>query len=151
MAQKTTKDYLYVGIQFVLFLAFAWSPPFLGFARGEMIGYLGLLIGAVAAIGGLASIFLLRSALSPFPTPVSGGVLVTTGLYAYARHPIYTSVLLAAFGYGVYSGSGYRLLIGLALLVLFYFKSAYEEERLKAQYPDYPAYRQKVGRFSPWF
>ena len=150
MAQKTTNDYLFVGVQLMLFTAYALTPDWLTFNRSDVLGNLGLLLAVAAALTAFSAFALLWKTFSPFPTPVAGGELVTTGLYALARHPIYTCLLLAAFGFAYYTGSGYRMLVGLALLVLLYFKSKYEEKQLIAHYPEYPAYRQKVGRFLPW-
>ena len=72
----------------------------------------------------------LNKNLSPFPSPINGGELIDTGLYNYIRHPIYTSILSTLFGYGLYSASGYKILLTIALLVLFFYKSKYEEKKL---------------------
>jgi protein-S-isoprenylcysteine O-methyltransferase Ste14 len=150
MAHKTTKDYLFVGVQFLLFLAYAWEPASLTFNRSDTMGNLGLLLAVASVIAGCLVLTQLWKIFSPFPTPVADGALITTGLFSLARHPIYSSLVLAAFGYGLYTGSGYRMLVGLALLALFFFKSSYEEQLLAAQYPEYAAYRERVGRFTPW-
>jgi protein-S-isoprenylcysteine O-methyltransferase Ste14 len=150
MARETTKDYLFVGIQLLIFAAYAWEPSWLTFSRSDTLGNLGMLLAVAAVISGCLVLTQLWKTFSPFPTPVVAGELITTGLFSVARHPIYTSLVLAAFGYGIYTGSGYRLLVGLALLVLFYFKSSYEEQLLITKYPAYTAYRERVGRFTPW-
>ncbi|WP_020569368.1 methyltransferase family protein [Neolewinella persica] len=150
MAQKTTQDYLFVGIQLILFMAYALEPDLLTFGRSDTLGNLGLLLAVIAVLTGFGAFTFLWKKFSPFPTPVAGGELITVGPFAYARHPIYTCLVAAAFGYAFYTGSGYRMVVGLALLVLFYFKSSYEEKLLEAQYPAYSAYRKRVGRFTPW-
>ena len=149
MAASRTKDYLFVGIQFLLFGAYAWDYAALGFSRPTALGYFGLFLALSGVCTGVLALLQLNTNLSPFPTPVANGELVTTGVFAFARHPIYASLLMAAFGYALYVGSGYRLLVGLALLVLFYFKSSYEEGLLEARYSGYAEYRKRVGRFSP--
>ncbi len=151
MAPKTAKDYLFVGVQLLLFVAYAWRPNWLTFSRPAVLGNLGLLLAVVATLAGCAALLHLWKSFSPFPTPVAAGELITGGPFALARHPIYSSLLLAAFGYALYTGAGYRLLITAGLWLLFYYKSRYEEQRLAARYPGYAAYRQRVGRFSPWF
>lgn len=45
---------------------------------------------------------------------------------------------------------GQAVMVGLALFVLFYFKSRSEELLLTAHYPQYPACQEKVGWFTPW-
>jgi len=143
----TLKDYLFVGAQFLLFAAYALRRPALAFSAPDPVRYAGLAATIFAMIAGVLALLQLSKNLSPFPTPVRDGELVTTGMFAYARHPIYAVLLLAAFGFGLYTSSGYRLLIGLVLLVLFYFKSSYEEALLGERYVGYGAYREKVRRF----
>lgn len=151
MAHKTPQDYLFVGLQFLLFLAYAWEPAWLTFNRPDTLGNLGLLLAVAAVLTGFGAFTFLWKKFSPFPTPVADGELITTGPFAYARHPIYTCLVIAALGYAFYTGSGYRMGAGLALLLLFYYKSRYEEQLLIARYPEYPEYQKKVGRFTPWF
>lgn len=146
----TSKDYLFVGLQFLLFGAYALNPAVLSFGRPEVIGYPGLLVAIAGVCTGVLALLQLSNSFSPFPTPVAHGQLVTTGMFRLARHPIYTSLLMGAFGYALYSGSGYRLLVGLALLILFYFKSSYEEQLLRRRFPDYADYQKVVGRFLRW-
>ncbi len=148
---NTTKDYLFVGIQFMLFLGYALTPRILNFQLPKVVAYVGLLLAISGLCTGVLALLQLRSSFSPFPTPVANGELVSNGLFRLSRHPIYSSILLGAFGFSLYTGSGYRLLIGLGLLLLFYFKSRYEEQLLSQKYAGYADYKKRVGRFSPWW
>jgi len=65
------------------------------------------------------------------------------------RHPIYTGILLIAFGMALYMGSLFKILVFIALYVLFYYKSLYEEQRLMLFFPSYGVYKNKTGRFIP--
>lgn len=143
------RDYLFVLTQFLLFLAYVFDVAALGFPLPDVLGYFGLFLALAGLCTCGLALLQLNKNLSPFPTPVRAGELVTNGVYAYARHPIYSGILLFGLGYGLYLGSGYKLLITAALLVLFYFKSSYEERLLAERYKNYPAYRQRVGRFGP--
>lgn len=87
--------------------------------------------------------------LSPFPSPLLGAKLVETGIYKLVRHPIYTGLILAFYGYAVITDSGYRLLIATLLFVLFYIKSLYEEKCLIEKFPNYTEYKKRSGRFFP--
>lgn len=87
--------------------------------------------------------------LSPFPSPLPGAKLIENGVYGFVRHPIYTGIILAFFGYALICDSGYRLLISAALFVLFYYKSVYEENRLIDVFPKYSEYKTRTGRFFP--
>ena len=76
--------------------------------------------------------------------------LITTGPYAFARHPIYGGFLLAMVG----SVMGATVLFVLVLVpaAAYFTYSAYREEQLMArQFPDvYPAYRQRTKMLIPF-
>lgn len=142
------KDKILVSIQFVLFgcyaIDFDWSLGFSHFFKT-----IGLLFAIVGFLIALIAILQLNKNLSPFPTPKEKAVLLENGLYKFVRHPIYSGLLLLFYGYGIYVDSIYKLLISSLLLVLFYFKTNYEERLLELKFQDYSLYKQKVGRFFP--
>jgi protein-S-isoprenylcysteine O-methyltransferase Ste14 len=92
----------------------------------------------------------LNKNISPFPTPKDSASLLRNGLYKFMRHPIYTGIILLFSGYSVYQNSFYKLLVSVVLVILFYLKSNYEEQRLQEKFPDYKRYKSKTGRFFPW-
>lgn len=69
--------------------------------------------------------------------------LVTTGPYAYMRHPIYSVVFLTYISLNLQCFSVVNLAMTSTVLVLFIFKSLAEEAFLKKD-TDYLAYMQKV-------
>lgn len=83
------------------------------------------------------------------PVPSDSGALVETGLYAQIRHPIYTGVMVGAFGAAVAHGDITAFLMAGALVVFFTLKSLYEEALLRQRYPDYADYMTRTGRFLP--
>ena len=146
------KDYYYVGIQFLLFLLFLLPvfPQKIGLPK--IIGWIGLLSTASGFIILFIAFFKLGKALSPFPTPKPNISLRSSGIYGYIRHPIYSGLILAFFGWGLFQDSPYQLGIALLLSALFYFKSVYEEQKLIRQFgSNYLTYKQKTGRFFPRF
>ncbi|WP_281778137.1 methyltransferase family protein [Croceibacter atlanticus] len=147
--KKTNSDYLYVGIQFMLFAVYIIQVTVITFASGTILNLIGIILITLGILMGLLSVIQLNKNLSPFPTPITGGKLIETGLYKYIRHPIYTSILSTLLGYGLYSGSGYKILITITLLVLFFYKSKYEEKKLSSVFSEYPEYVKKTGRFLP--
>jgi protein-S-isoprenylcysteine O-methyltransferase Ste14 len=142
------KDILLVSFQFVLFgcytIDFDWSLGFSLFFK--LIGLSFAIIGLVIS---LLAVLQLNKNLSPFPTPKKNAVLLENGLYKFVRHPIYSGLLLLFYGYGIYVDSIYKLLISSLLLVLFYFKTYYEERLLEKKFSVYSKYKQKVNRFFP--
>ena len=150
MSGKTSKDYVYVGVQLLLFIAYLLLPAHrLAFLPG-LLRYPALVILALGLwIVGLA-LWQLGRSLTIYPSPKEDANLKTGGLYAWMRHPIYTGVILSAVGWALFGQSGSQVLVALALWGLFYFKSRYEEERLLRQYGEaYAQYQHKVGRLFP--
>jgi protein-S-isoprenylcysteine O-methyltransferase Ste14 len=79
-----------------------------------------------------------------------GHELVTSGPYAYVRHPIYTGIMLAMIG----SALALDLLL-LLFFVLYFgyflFSARTEEKMMLAQFPDtYPAYRRRTKMLIPF-
>lgn len=143
------KDYIFVGLQALLFLAYSievkittLSIPF----KLIGIGYTIISLGFVILI---MSFFLLNKNLSPFPSPKKNSILIKHGIYKYIRHPIYTGILCLAFGYAVYTSSVYKLIITFSIFILLYKKSIYEEKKLLSKFKTYALYKNKTGRFLP--
>ena len=147
---RNQRDQVYVGLQVVLLLAYLLPVRWIDVLIPPLIRWLALGVAAFGSLLCLLALLRLGRQLSPFPTPVTGGRLMTTGVFAFARHPIYAGILIAAIGGSVFTQSAYRLLITGLLLVLFYFKSRYEEKLLLKQFPEYTDYRHRVGRFGPF-
>ncbi len=143
------KDIAYVGLQLTLFVSFLLDISFLSFRLPVWIDY--LLLPLILIGGGvvLLALLQLKTNLSIFPSPLRGSELITHGLFKYIRHPIYLGILLSAFSLALYLGSGYKLLIAFLLLILFYFKSSYEEKLLLKKFPEYGDYMKRSGRFLP--
>jgi protein-S-isoprenylcysteine O-methyltransferase Ste14 len=145
---ENLKDNLFVGIQFLLFGLFFLQPDMEYFIP-EFIKWPGLLIFLMGGVIAFISIIQLNRNLTAFPTPKEKAFLYTGGLYRFARHPIYTGVILIFFGLTLYWLSIYKLLITFGLMILFYFKTDYEEKQLLEKYKDYDDYKNKTGRFFP--
>lgn len=144
---KTKKDYIYVGIQLVLFVVYFLPIQNTNINLPEWLRYSGLLMLILGLVLALVALLQINTKLSPFPTPVTNGKLITSGAFNIARHPIYTALLFVGFGYALHETSWYKMLITVVLLILFYFKSQYEEELLTNHYSEYSNYKMKTRRF----
>jgi protein-S-isoprenylcysteine O-methyltransferase Ste14 len=141
----------YVLMQFLLLGLLIASPrsfePY-----GPLSGVLSSL-GVVLIVTGvgiaLFAFFGLGRALTASPIPKPDGQLVTTGLYARVRHPIYFGLLLAAFGIVLDAGWWPQLVIATMLYVLLNIKASFEEQLLNERYPEYRNYAAKTPRLFP--
>ncbi len=148
--KRNKKDILFVTVQLLLFVLYG-LPLNLGgtVMLWPIIKASAIVITAVGVgIIGL-SLLQLNKNLSPFPSPKQNGQLVQHGLYALIRHPIYTGILFSTIGYALYSGSAFKMVIGLLFYLLFFLKSNYEEAKLEGKFKEYEDYRKKTGRFLP--
>jgi protein-S-isoprenylcysteine O-methyltransferase Ste14 len=84
------------------------------------------------------------------PTTKVGHELVTTGPYAFVRHPIYTGIILSAFGSALAVGLAW--FIPFAVMLVLYLSRIPREERLMTElFPDqYPAYKERTKALIPF-
>jgi protein-S-isoprenylcysteine O-methyltransferase Ste14 len=97
----------------------------------------------------VAGILGLGRSFAAYPGPNSQG-LVTSGIYARTRHPIFGGWILIGLGFAA-AFSPWALPLAALLAAELTAKSVVEERMLRAQYPDYATYRERVPhRFFPW-
>jgi protein-S-isoprenylcysteine O-methyltransferase Ste14 len=99
---------------------------------------------------GFFGLFSLGRNLTPLPHPKDDAVLVESGAYRLARHPIYGGLILMAYGFALLIAG--ILTIGYATLLLVFFdiKSRREERWLNRKFPGYRAYSRRVRRLIPF-
>ena len=86
---------------------------------------------------------------SPRPSVKEEHELVTTGPYEYVRHPIYTGMLLAAFGTAL-TGSWFAIGVLIVASALFLSRIPREEKIMLNLFPNaYPAYQAETKRLIP--
>ena len=147
MSRIKRLDIIYVSIQFILLAIFFVPIIPTSFQLISFVKYIGAIISLLGFVVILVAILQLNKNLTPFPTPRENGSLINTGLYKYVRHPIYSGIFLAALGIVFYTGSYWQLTISFILLILFYFKSKYEESLLIEKYNEYENYKKGTRRF----
>lgn len=118
---------------------FDWSsvPPW-----AQMLGALLLLV--------MAAIALLTFRENSFAAPVvkiqraRGHAVVSTGPYAYVRHPMYASVIFYAAGVPLLLGSWWGLILAPVLMSLLAVRALFEERLLSAELAGYADYAARV-------
>ncbi|MCX6018445.1 MAG: isoprenylcysteine carboxylmethyltransferase family protein [Chloroflexi bacterium] len=96
------------------------------------------------------SILHLGRNLTAFPKPLNNGTLVEHGVYAYIRHPIYTSIIVAILGLALLLNSTVGLAFAAGTFLFFDRKAAIEEKMLLAAYSGYADYRRRVRKLVPF-
>jgi protein-S-isoprenylcysteine O-methyltransferase Ste14 len=79
-----------------------------------------------------------------------GHKVVSTGPYAYVRHPMYASVILFAAGVPLLLGSWWGFVVSPLLVLGLASRAVMEERMLKAELEGYADYTERVRyRFVP--
>jgi protein-S-isoprenylcysteine O-methyltransferase Ste14 len=73
-----------------------------------------------------------------------GQVVVTSGPYRFVRHPMYAGIIVLFICVPISLGSGWGLLPGIAIGLLFVFRTFKEDQMLRHELAGYEAYAQKV-------
>jgi len=129
-------------IIFLMILPLGTPPKFL---------YVGL---AVMAFGGVIGLLAIKEQGSGNfnirPDIKEGCSLVTTGIYAYVRHPMYLSVLVMMFGFVLIYPLPYEMVLYFVLLLVLVTKMLYEEKLWACHDAKYLEYKKRVKRLIPF-
>ncbi|MEW6307156.1 MAG: isoprenylcysteine carboxylmethyltransferase family protein [Verrucomicrobiota bacterium] len=112
-----------------------------------LLGAVLFALGGWLGIAGVRDLGINRTA---YPRPKDHGTLIQTGAYGLVRHPLYGSLVLASFGWGLLWNSWPVLVAAALLTVLLNAKASVEERWLLQKYPEYESYRHRVKRLLPW-
>ena len=136
-----------VGGQLLLFLligllwALDGSLPDSGVTLVRAVG------AALAATGAAIALIASRkigTAMTASPVPAERALLIESGPFRFVRHPIYSGVILVMLGTSIFLSSPAGGAGALLLVPYFWFKSGYEERRLRMAFPGYRAYAESV-------
>jgi protein-S-isoprenylcysteine O-methyltransferase Ste14 len=116
---------------------------------------LGIVIGAILIIVGVVIIYLgikglrLRYSRDSYDKIKEG--LVTTGIYAYTRNPMYFGAIIMILGWFLVFPFTFILISTFLFLVLFYITARSEEKQLQEKYGrKFLEYKRKVPLFIPY-
>jgi protein-S-isoprenylcysteine O-methyltransferase Ste14 len=151
MKSTTLKDLSWVIVQLVLLAALLLMPAFGLLTFLLALRPLGLLVGfAGLALSGTATWQLQAGrSLTPMPSPRAGAALLTSGLYRRVRHPVYSGLLVWAFGMAIAAASGLHFMLFGLLWAFFHAKAAHEERLLAQKFSGYSEYAARTPRFFP--
>jgi len=143
---------LFAGINFALLLWFHAIAPSEPLFRGSLILQIsGLLVG-------IAALFVFISALRQYelrfwfrPSEHSESVLVTTGLNAVVRHPLYFAIILGLIALILIFPNWKNLIFAIVTTLYIIIGALLEEKKLISKFgAAYIAYRKRVKMLIPY-
>jgi len=138
-------SYLLVTVQFACILVLVmrtdtiWAQPF-----PLLIFLVGASVGVYAIKHNQSDNF------NIIPEIKDNAELITTGAYAYIRHPMYFSVLWMMFGFLVARFDVLELFTYAILILALFFKASKEEKLWIAKSEEYQAYKAKTKSIIPF-
>jgi len=109
----------------------------------------GIFIITVGMIIGILALYVNRF-FNIRPDIKTNASLVTSGVYAYIRHPMYTAVLIMMLGIVILYPVIYVFLAYILLICTLLVKLFYEESLWKAQSSEYALYMKETKRLVPF-
>ncbi len=143
-------DYIFVAIQLLLFVLFLREPLLMHKVEPAALRILGVFLMVIGIAYITIALIQLNSKLSMLPTPVKSATLITTGIFKYVRHPIYSGIFLLTLGYSIVQKDLEKFIISVLILILFEIKSNYEEKKLTEKFPEYIKYKTVSSKFFPF-
>lgn len=147
-SRPTAFSYALLALQGALMLAVLYVP-------GRRDGGLQVLLANSMRIAGIyiviKALWQLRNySLTALPEPIQNAKLLTKGLYARVRHPVYSGIMLWGLGTLIIRPGLLRAGLYAALIVLFWLKSLREERMLEQTFGSrYTSYKATTPRFIP--
>jgi len=135
----------------LVLLQFGLIGLMLLFAKGIFSSLTSISIFFVGFVVGILA--LLRNRLGNFniqPKMKENATLITTGIYAYVRHPMYLSVILMMLGVWVGSLTLLETLFLLLLILVLLLKAKREEAIWLQESETYAAYKKRSKLFLPF-
>jgi len=114
----------------------------------QMPLWLGI-VGALAVVMGIYVFHIVMRENSYASTVVKvdterGHKVISTGPYAWVRHPMYTGAIFYFLGTALLLGSWCAFAIGIVLIAIIALRAVWEEEMLVNELPGYADYARRV-------
>ena len=135
----------------LVFLQFLMIGLMLFVSKGLLNSVLGLTVFSFFLLFGLVAIN--YNKLGNFniqPKLKEGSTLITTGIYAYVRHPMYTSVIGMLFGVLISTPTLFETLLFIMLIMVLLLKAKKEESLWLEHDEIYQTYKNKSKFFIPF-
>jgi len=131
-----TRGEVWVILQFVLFGLLLYTTRFIVTEFPLWFHYCGAVFLALGGFFGTGGVISLGRNLTPFPKPRETGELVTTGIYRYVRHPIYTGLVFGTLGWSLIISNLYGVIVVAILFLVLMQNPARKKSGLSNDFPN---------------
>ena len=145
---------VYARVQTTLLCAFAMifffdnTQPLFAVAETRLLGDVLCAVGVGLLFAALTSI---RRAVQIAPEPRPGARLITSGVYGWLRHPIYTAIVLLVVGLFLRKRTAAIGIVAVGVIIFLAAKVKFEERLLAATYAEYLDYKRRTWGIVPGF
>jgi protein-S-isoprenylcysteine O-methyltransferase Ste14 len=115
----------------------------------RFVGGLGQVLCATGVVVMAFAFAALRGVIRIAPEPKAEGHLVTTGVYRWLRHPIYSAIGLIVVGLVLRKPTVPLAVAAAAVIAFLFVKARFEERLLTSRYPQYREYRKRSWGLIP--
>jgi protein-S-isoprenylcysteine O-methyltransferase Ste14 len=133
-----------------IFLLGSTIPPEYLFPKDQTSKVIGLIIATFGFL--LAKLAFRPISFSEFMgiKPEQDRSLITSGIYARMRHPLYTALILGVIGFLVFSPTYTNLVHAICIIIYLFIGIHYEERRLIAHFgKEYEEYKKLTPMLFP--
>ncbi|NNF97884.1 MAG: isoprenylcysteine carboxylmethyltransferase family protein [Desulfobacteraceae bacterium] len=147
---ETAYPVIIAGLPVLIFMAPYTLPTYVPVSSPRHV-YFYVLISLLIAVGGAVNLIGLLSLRKGFTIMTEARVLITTGIFRYIRHPLYSGHFIIFLGSLLLRLHIYTVILYIAFLLGQLHRSRIEERKLRAIFPEHDRYRQFTGMFFPRF
>ena len=133
-----------VVLQFGFLLALLFIPNSPLLIKSTLIDVLGASLYGLALVIFIFAYAALKPSLRVSPIPREGAPLITSGIYAHVRHPMYLAVSFVGTGLTVRKMTILSIAIWLLLIATLFVKSRYEDSLLSHVHLEAKNYQSKT-------
>ena len=144
---RAVPSWILVGLQLGLIAALVVTTEALGTPVANTVAF--ALVVAATFVGVAALAANRPGNFNVRPEVKDSARLVTDGIYAHVRHPMYGAVLLAMLAAVAADPRPWRIGLWLALLAVLLAKAGREEGYLRTRFPEYDTYCRRTRRLLP--
>ena len=156
MSDTKKKDLIFFFPAFIIWIFLTvitsfWNIQSPFFSLNSLMNILGVSIFIIGLLITVVAQMTLKRNYSSTLRIREGHQLITHGIYKYVRHPVYSGVLLRAFGLAIYGASPLGFLFALTGIPLFNYRIGVEEKMLIKEFCDeYLDYTKATWKLFPY-